>query len=67
MFSEHMNGEIPKLTKTGENEVNEWQQIPSRDNHFFDCMVGCMVGASVCGVKPEEEKAARPKRVLRKI
>jgi hypothetical protein len=62
MFSEHLNGEIPKLTKTGENEVNEWQSVPNRDNHFFDCMVGCMVAASVCGVKPEEEKLVTTKR-----
>jgi hypothetical protein len=67
MFSEHLNGEVPKLTKTGENEVNEWQPVPSRDNHWFDCMVGCMVGASVCGVKPEEEKLAKPQKRLRKI
>jgi hypothetical protein len=67
MFSEHLNGEVPKLTKTGENEVNEWQPVPSRDNHLFDCMVGCMVAASVAGVKPLEEKIARQNRPLRKI
>jgi hypothetical protein len=60
MFAEHMNGEVPKLVKSGENEVNEWQHVPSRDNHLFDCMVGCMVGASVCGVKPEEAKQVKP-------
>jgi hypothetical protein len=62
MFSEHLNGEVAKLTKTGENEVNEWQRIPSKDVHLFDCMVGCMVAASTCGVrfqhdeKPKERK-----------
>jgi hypothetical protein len=59
MFSEHLNAEVAKLTKTGENEVNEWQHVPNRDNHLFDCMVGCMVAASVCGVKPEEEKQVK--------
>ena len=60
MFSEHMNGEVAKLTESGGNTVYEWQDTPN-DNHFFDCMVGNMVAASVLGIKSAEERV-KPKR-----
>ncbi len=67
MFSEQMNGETSKLVKTGENEVNEWFPVPARDNHFFDCMVGTMVAASVCGIKPAEEQAVQKTKIRRRV
>jgi hypothetical protein len=60
MFSEHMNGEVAKLTESGGNTVYEWQDTPN-DNHFFDCLVGTMVAASVLGIKSAEERV-KPKR-----
>ncbi|GHT31029.1 hypothetical protein FACS1894214_1990 [Planctomycetales bacterium] len=59
LISEHLAAEQPKLVKSGENEVNEWFALPGRDNHYFDCVVGNMVAASVCGIRPQEEQAAR--------
>ncbi len=67
MFSEQMNGETPKLVKTGENEVNEWFPVPARDNHFFDCIVGSAVAASVCGIKSAEEKAVQKPKIQRRV
>jgi hypothetical protein len=33
-------------------DVQEWKLKPSRpDNHWLDCLVGCAVAASICGVK----------------
>jgi phage terminase large subunit GpA-like protein len=33
----------------GQRRVEEWKQYPGKDNEFFDCLVGCMVGAAVLG------------------
>jgi len=64
MFSDHMNGEAAKLTESCGNAVYEWQDTPN-DNHFFDCMVGSMVAASVCGTKaPEEENIPKALKLL---
>jgi phage terminase large subunit GpA-like protein len=61
MLADHCNSEIATFVEAGENKKYEWQLIPGRDNHLFDCLVGCMVAASVCGVKlPEEMEKKRP-------
>jgi phage terminase large subunit GpA-like protein len=62
MFSEHCNGEISKLVESGGNKVNEWQPKPGQDNHLFDCLVGNLVAASVCGVRSAEEQMLVKKR-----
>ena len=50
MFAEHMNAEFRVRTKGRGRELDEWKQRPERpDNHLFDCMVGCCVGASIGG------------------
>lgn len=67
MFSEHHNAEIGTLVESSQNKVVEWQTIPGRDNHFFDCLVGNMVAASHLGIKPIEEQAARPVKRRRSI
>ncbi|MCL2710456.1 MAG: phage terminase large subunit family protein, partial [Planctomycetaceae bacterium] len=64
MFSEHMNGEVAKLTESGGNAVYEWQDTPN-DNHFFDCIVGAMVAASTLGIKSAEEQVQKPRRKMR--
>jgi hypothetical protein len=66
MFSDHLNGEVAKLTESGGNSVYEWIDTPN-DNHLFDCMVGCMVAASLCGVKSAEEKAVKSTRRRRAV
>ncbi len=45
--------------------VREWSQWPSRpDNHWLDCLVGCMAAASVQGLRLGEVEPVRamPKR-----
>jgi len=61
MFSEHMNGEVAKFVESDGNALFEWQDTP-QDNHLFDCAVGTMVAASVCGVKPPETITKKRKR-----
>jgi hypothetical protein len=65
MFSEHLNGEVAKLVESDGKAVYEWQNTPN-DNHLFDCMVGCMVAASLVGIKPQEEQTATPVRRRRR-
>lgn len=49
MFSEHLNAETPQLKKGGERELYEWAQVVGKDNHLFDCIVGCLAAASSLG------------------
>ena len=70
MFADQLTAEFPKEMEdvaTG-NRVIEWSTGVARDNHFFDCLVGCCVGASVVGCsltaqKPVQEKTRQRKRV----
>lgn len=50
MFAEHCTAESATLVKANEREVQEWVGLPGRDNHLFDCIVGCHVAASMQGV-----------------
>jgi hypothetical protein len=63
LFAEHIAGsETWTLTHGHGRDVQEWKLKPARpDNHWLDCLVGCAVAASICGVKlPGHE--ARPGR-----
>jgi hypothetical protein len=41
--------------------VDEWKNRPGRDNHYFDCLVGCAVGASMLGATiPGQVSTAKP-------
>jgi hypothetical protein len=60
MFSDHLNGEVAKLVESGGNTIYEWIDTPN-DNHLFDCMVGSMVAASICGIKSSEENVVKPR------
>jgi hypothetical protein len=56
MFAEHVTAESVQLVEVGSRKVHEWTQKPGQDNHLFDCIVGCAVGASVLGIKTAMEK-----------
>jgi len=55
LFSEHVAGsETWTLTHGHGRDVHEWKSKPARpDNHWFDCLVGCAVAASLAGVATE--------------
>ena len=40
---EQLTAEVSQRVKTKEREVDEFKEIPGRDNHFFDDLVGCVV------------------------
>ncbi len=63
LFAEHVAGsETWTLTHGHGRDVQEWKARPTRpDNHWLDCLVGCAVAASICGVSlPGMD--AKPKR-----
>ncbi|MDR0704303.1 MAG: phage terminase large subunit family protein [Planctomycetaceae bacterium] len=55
MIAEHCNSEVAKFVEYGKNKLYEWELIPNRDNHLFDCLVGNIAAASVCGIKLPSE------------
>jgi len=68
MFADQLTAEIPKEIEdlgTG-NRVIEWTNPKQRDNHFFDCMVGCCVAASMLGIALTAQEAIVPAARKRK-
>ena len=50
-FLQHLSAEYFKVVESGGRRVEEWLQRPGcYDNHWFDCCVGCCVGASIYGI-----------------
>jgi len=52
LFAEHVTAEYRVPTQGRGRTVDEWKLRPERpDNHWFDCLVGCAVAASIQGVE----------------
>lgn len=50
LFAEHLTSEYRVKTAGRGRTVDEWKQRPERgDNHWFDCLVGAAVAASIQG------------------
>jgi len=50
LFAEHLSAEYRVKTEGRGRTVDEWKMRPERgDNHWFDCLVGCAVAASIQG------------------
>jgi hypothetical protein len=50
LFAEHLTAEYRVRTEGRGRQVDEWKLRPERsDNHWFDCLVGTAVAASVQG------------------
>lgn len=50
LFAEHLNAEYRIKTEGRGRTVDEWKIRPERaDNHWFDCLVGSAVAASIQG------------------
>jgi phage terminase large subunit GpA-like protein len=58
LFADHLGAEYPVETFGRGRTVREWKLRPGQDNHLFDCVVGCAVVASFCGVKFDAPAAA---------
>lgn len=66
LFADHVAGAESFVRTEGHGRsVCEWSIKPSKpDNHWFDCLVGCAVAASMCGVRFGIEPEARETRRL---
>lgn len=52
LFSEHQAAEYPVPTEGRGRRVDEWKLPPNKpDNHWWDCLVGAAVAASIDGAK----------------
>jgi len=68
LFAEHLTAEYRVQTEARGRVVDEWKlRAGGPDNHWFDCLVGCGVAASIQGaVLPgTEAKAATARQRLR--
>ena len=71
LFAEHLTAEYRVKTEGRGRRVDEWKMRPdAKDNHWWDCIVGSAVAASMCGcvlagtMTDMKPKAARPKMKL---
>ena len=69
-FAEHMTAEFRVRTEGQGRAVDEWKlRKKTRDNHWFDCVTGCMVAASIAGAslpgtgEPEKRRGRRRRKV----
>jgi hypothetical protein len=63
-FADHVAGSESWTRTQGHGRmVDEWTVRPSKpDNHWFDCLVGCAVAASMGGVRLGVETQAEPRK-----
>jgi len=55
--AEHFTSEYPSEVSARGRVVNQWQPYPGRkDTHWWDCLVGCAVGASRLGSSTVNKK-----------
>jgi hypothetical protein len=63
LLADHLTSEYPVKTEARGRSVDEWKlKVERPDNHWFDCMVGTAVAASMAGVNLFGQTAARPRR-----
>lgn len=74
MFADHCTAEYPVAVQrqSGGAKVDEWKDRPGRDNHLWDCLVGCAVGVSERGLRWDAGTAAGaapppPRKAKRKV
>lgn len=51
LLMEHLTSEFPVRTEARGRVVDEWKLL-GRDNHWWDCLVGAAVAASIAGIEP---------------
>ena len=71
LFAEHLCSEYPTMTSGLGRSVNVWKLRPNRDNHWWDCLVGCFVAASEQGIVTASHENVtdkpQPKRKRRRL
>ena len=75
LFAEHLTAEYRVKTEGRGRRVDEWKMRPdAKDNHWWDCIVGSAVAASMCGcvlagtmADGKPKTAAKPKVKLSEL
>ncbi|MBP5232117.1 MAG: hypothetical protein J6333_01785, partial [Planctomycetes bacterium] len=49
LIAEHLSSEVSEPTAGRGRRVDVWTALPGRENHWLDCVVGDMAGASMLG------------------
>lgn len=62
MLADHLCVEKAILVESNGRKLIEWDNPPDGQNHWFDCLVGCAVGASIEGVALPGAAAPQGKR-----
>lgn len=62
LLAEHFTAEYPVRTEARGRTVDEWKMPPGKDNHWWDCLVGAAVAASVTGLSPSGTEAGGRRR-----
>jgi hypothetical protein len=62
MLIEHLTSEYPVRTEARGRVVDEWKLDNRRENHWWDCLVGSAVAASISGVHPVATEAGGRQR-----
>jgi hypothetical protein len=61
MLIEHLVAEFPVRVEARGRSVDEWKSV-ARENHWWDCLVGAAVAASITGLEPAASEGGFRKR-----
>lgn len=61
MLIDHLVSEFPVRVEARGRSVDEWKSV-ARENHFWDCLVGAAVAASITGLEPAASEGGFRKR-----
>lgn len=69
MLCDQLSAEYSVHVTAKGKKADEWKNRPGRDNHWWDCLVGCAVGASLAGMSlaGEAEKPRRKRKSLKEL
>jgi hypothetical protein len=62
LLLEHLTSEYPVRVESKTRVVDEWRIQAGRENHWWDCLVGAAVAASIAGVQPTATEAGGRQR-----
>ena len=51
LLADQLSSEYSVVVASRERRVDIWKLVPNRENHWLDCVIGCMVAASEQGCK----------------
>lgn len=62
LFFDHLTAERGTEVTANGRTVREWDVLPNRDNHWWDCLVGSAAAASLLGIRPSGLEPTRTRR-----